>query len=134
MRNKIPHIFFSFCEILFMKEKGDRRMVKSPLGIVFVAAAVILSVSPDARKTARKWAVRGTELLLELTDQVKHAAAGIGNQGKSSTNNTMQEKRHTRLHDDSFETTASLEPVPMGNVHNALSDDFMKNQMGTLKM
>ncbi|NGQ95786.1 hypothetical protein G3578_11535 [Brevibacillus sp. SYP-B805] len=108
-------------------------MIKSPLGVAFVAAAVILSVSPDARKTVRKWAVKGTELLLELTDQVKMAAAGIGSQRESAANNAMPVKRHDRLQDGSFETTG-MEAFPMGNVHNALSDEFMKNQLGTLKM
>ncbi|AET61273.1 hypothetical protein ACWHAM_08140 [Paenibacillus terrae] len=46
-------------------------MVKSPLGIIFAAAAVALAVSPEARKAARKLAVKGAGIVLELADQVK---------------------------------------------------------------
>jgi hypothetical protein len=46
-------------------------VVKSPLGIIFAAAAVALAVSPEARKAARKLAVKGAGIVLELADQVK---------------------------------------------------------------
>ncbi|WP_342417712.1 hypothetical protein NST83_11755 [Paenibacillus sp. FSL R10-2782] len=46
-------------------------MVKSPLGIIFTAAALALAVSPEARKAARKLAVKGAGIVLELADQVK---------------------------------------------------------------
>ncbi|TDF93036.1 hypothetical protein [Paenibacillus piri] len=46
-------------------------MIKSPLGFIFAAAAIVLAVSPEARKAARKLAVKGTEMLLEVADQIK---------------------------------------------------------------
>jgi hypothetical protein len=46
-------------------------MIKSPIGILFAAAGVILAVSPDARKAVRKIAVKGTEWILDLNDQLK---------------------------------------------------------------
>ncbi|EHS57446.1 hypothetical protein [Paenibacillus sp. Aloe-11] len=46
-------------------------MVKSPLSIIFTAAAIALAVSPEARKAARKLAVKGAAMMLELADQVK---------------------------------------------------------------
>ncbi|TKH41345.1 hypothetical protein C1I60_18280 [Paenibacillus terrae] len=49
-------------------------MVKSPLGIIFTAAALALAVSPEARKAARKLAVKGAGIVLELADQVKDGA------------------------------------------------------------
>ncbi|MCD9023282.1 hypothetical protein [Cohnella silvisoli] len=49
-------------------------MIKSPIGILLAAAGVILAVSPDARKAVRKFAVKGTEWMLDLNDQLK---AGI---------------------------------------------------------
>jgi hypothetical protein len=49
-------------------------LIKSPIGILLAAAGVILAVSPDARKAVRKIAVKGTEWILDLNDQLK---AGI---------------------------------------------------------
>jgi hypothetical protein len=46
-------------------------MIKSPIGILLAAAGVILAVSPDARKAVRKIAVKGTEWILDLNDQLK---------------------------------------------------------------
>jgi hypothetical protein len=46
-------------------------MIKSPIGILLAAAGVILAVSPDARKAVRKIAVKGTEWVLDLNDQLK---------------------------------------------------------------
>lgn len=46
-------------------------MIKSPLGIALAAAAVILAVSPDARKSARKWAVKGTEKMLDVSENIR---------------------------------------------------------------
>jgi hypothetical protein len=109
-------------------------MIKSPLGIAFVAAAVLLSVSPEARKAARKLAVRGTELLLDLSDQVKNAAAAIGSQNQSYASETGQGQHNTRLYADSTEAVSGMERLPLENMHNALSDDFMKSQLGTIKM
>ncbi|MFK4435350.1 hypothetical protein [Paenibacillus sp. RC21] len=52
-------------------------MVKSPLGIIFAAAAVALAVSPEARKAARKLAVKGAGIVLELADQVKDSTRDL---------------------------------------------------------
>jgi hypothetical protein len=49
-------------------------MIKSPIGLLLAAAGVILAVSPDARRAVRKIAVKGTEWVLDLNDQLK---AGI---------------------------------------------------------
>lgn len=50
-------------------------MLKSPFGILIGAAAIALAVSPEARKAARRLAVKGTEMLLEVSDQIKEAAS-----------------------------------------------------------
>jgi hypothetical protein len=52
-------------------------MLKSPIGLVIAAGSLILALSPEARKTARRWAVKGTELLLETSDQIKAAASSL---------------------------------------------------------
>ncbi len=52
-------------------------MLKSPIGMALGAAAVLLALSPGARKTARKWAVKATEYVLELSEQAKGAAEEV---------------------------------------------------------
>lgn len=60
-----------------LQKKGDKAMmIKSPLGIALAAAAVLLAVSPDARKAARKWAVKGTEALLDLSENIRNFGGG----------------------------------------------------------
>ncbi|BBI31898.1 hypothetical protein [Cohnella abietis] len=49
-------------------------MFKSPISLLLAAAGIILAVSPNARKAVRKIAVKGTEWVLDMNDQLK---AGI---------------------------------------------------------
>lgn len=46
-------------------------MIKNPIGLLLAAAGLALACSPNARKGARKLAVKGAELFLDLKDQVK---------------------------------------------------------------
>jgi hypothetical protein len=46
-------------------------MSKSPLGLGIMAGALLLVLSPDLRKAVRKLAVKGTEMAMEASDQVK---------------------------------------------------------------
>lgn len=66
-------------------------MVKSPLGIIFAAAALALAVSPEARKAARKLAVKGAGIVLELADQVKD-----GTKELQSTEAIKNEEKNTQ--------------------------------------
>ncbi|WP_025686432.1 hypothetical protein [Paenibacillus maysiensis] len=66
-------------------------MVKSPLGIIFAAAAIALAVSPEARKAARKLAVKGAGIVLELADQVKD-----GTREQQSTEAIKNEEKNTQ--------------------------------------
>jgi hypothetical protein len=50
---------------------------KSLFGIILGAAAVVLAASPEGRKAVRKFAVKGTGAVLELTDQIKEAASQL---------------------------------------------------------
>lgn len=64
-------------------------MIKSPFGILLAAAGVLLVMSPDARNTARKLAVKGTELVLDFTSTLKPEArneqlTNIGNRNEES--------------------------------------------------
>ena len=44
---------------------------KSPFGFVLTAAAVVLALSPEAREAARKAAIKGTAVILDLVDNAK---------------------------------------------------------------
>ena len=50
--------------------------LSNPLGIAFTAAALILTLSPEARKGTRKLLVRGAAALLSVGDQVKQLTVG----------------------------------------------------------
>ncbi|KIL41263.1 hypothetical protein SD70_08420 [Gordoniibacillus kamchatkensis] len=55
-------------------------MIKSPIGAGLAAAALLLALSPEARKTARKWAVKAAEAALDLSEQAKEATANTRKQ------------------------------------------------------
>ncbi|TVY04195.1 hypothetical protein [Cohnella terricola] len=50
-------------------------MIKSRAGLILGGAALLLALSPSARKIVRNWAVKGTETVLDLTDMAKDAGA-----------------------------------------------------------
>lgn len=54
-------------------------MLKSRVGILLGVAGLLLALSPEARRAARRAAVKGTETFLDLADQVKEAGAGLQN-------------------------------------------------------
>lgn len=68
-------------------------MLKSPFGILLGAAAIVLAVSPEARKAARRLAVKGTELLLDVTDQIKDAASVRETESKIHAEEMEQQTR-----------------------------------------
>jgi hypothetical protein len=51
--------------------------LKSPLGYALAAAAFALTVSPETRNTARKLAVKATEVILDVVEQAKMAGAKL---------------------------------------------------------
>jgi hypothetical protein len=62
-------------------------MFKSPFGLAAIAAVLVLGLSPKAREMARKYAVAGTEMLLDITDQIKSSSAKINEQLKMENRN-----------------------------------------------
>jgi hypothetical protein len=60
-------------------------MIKSPVGIALGAVTLLLALSPDARKTARKWAVKATEYVLDMSEQAKSAAGDIRSKLQTAT-------------------------------------------------
>lgn len=79
-------------------------ITKSPLGRILSGAVLILALSPKAREVARKYAIRGTEMVLELTDQLRETTAGMKNQLK------------------------------LGNEDIVIQDDSKKNEMDTMNI
>ncbi|AIQ12037.1 hypothetical protein [Paenibacillus durus] len=65
-------------------------MIKSRAGLIFGAAALWLALSPEARKTVRRWAVKGTETVLDLTEMAKDA--GTSAQSKLQSLTTRNEE------------------------------------------
>jgi len=63
---------------------------KSRLGWMLGAGALVLLLSPEARKAARRWAVKGTEIALDLTDMTKDA--GTAAQSKLQALTSRSEK------------------------------------------
>lgn len=59
-------------------------MLKSPFGALLAVTAAVLALSPEARKGARKLAVKGAKALLDLTDQVKSAASRLQSANSAS--------------------------------------------------
>jgi hypothetical protein len=69
-----------------MKEESN--MIKSPFAAALGAAALLLALSPEARKTARKWAVKAAEMALDLSEQAKEATLGMRDQLQAAAKET----------------------------------------------
>lgn len=60
-------------------------MIKSRAGLILGVAALLLACSPEARKAVRKWAVKGTETVLDLTEMAKDAGSAAQSRLQSLT-------------------------------------------------
>lgn len=49
----------------------------SPLGIALTVAGLVLALSPEARRSVRKWMVKGTAGVMDTMEQVGGTTAGI---------------------------------------------------------
>ena len=45
---------------------------KSPLGFALTVTAFVLAVSPEARESARKFAVKGSTAFMDFVDSIKN--------------------------------------------------------------
>jgi hypothetical protein len=52
--------------------------LRSPIGWMIGATVVMLTLSPDARKTARRLAVKGTATVLDIVEQVRNVTSNLG--------------------------------------------------------
>jgi hypothetical protein len=61
-------------------------IAKSSLGRILGGAILILALSPKARDIGRQFAIKGTEMVLDVRDQIRDAAAEIKSQLKLENN------------------------------------------------
>ena len=73
--------------------------LNNPLGIAFTAAALILSLSPEARRGTRKVLVKGAAALLSVGDQVKHLTVGARKEIGHIVEDARVEKEQMELPD-----------------------------------
>lgn len=69
-----------------------KRLLGNPIGIAISAAALILTISPEARNGTRKLIVKGTAALLSVGDQVKQLSIGARNEMKHLVEDAKEEK------------------------------------------
>jgi hypothetical protein len=65
-------------------------MFKSPFGLALAAAALLLALSPEARKTARKLVIKATEAAIDLSERTKEATMSM----KSQMQSVVEEARN----------------------------------------
>lgn len=73
--------------------------LSNPLGIAISAAAIILTLSPEARKGTRKVLVKGAAALLSVGDQVKGLTVGARKELGTIVKEAQEEKEQMVLPD-----------------------------------
>ena len=76
-----------------------KRLLGNPIGIAISAAALILTISPEARNGTRKLIVKGTAALLSVGDQVKQLSIGARNEMKHLVEDAKEEKEQLSVPD-----------------------------------
>jgi hypothetical protein len=66
--------------------------LSNPFGIVFTAATLILTVSPEARRGTKKLLVKGVGSALALGDQIKHLTTST----RLQLSSFMEEAKHEK--------------------------------------
>ncbi|WP_051348789.1 hypothetical protein [Peribacillus kribbensis] len=92
----------------------------NPLGLAFTATALLLALSPEARKGTRKALVRGAAALLSVGDQMKGLTAGARKQLGTIMNEAKVEKEQMALPDfgEMVKNAGSKTKSTMNNVLN----------------
>jgi hypothetical protein len=120
-----------------------RMLPKTPWGMALTAATVILSVSPEARKAARRTAIKGISAVLSLGDQLKEATASTRGQLAGlmqDAKNGGPEETARQNKDLSFTYDVDIEPedfktndanFPLRAV-NVMDEGYVKKQMTDL--
>ena len=76
-----------------------KRLLGNPLGIAITAAALVLTISPEARNGTRKLLVKGTAALLSVGDQVKHLSIGARKEMRHLVEDAKEEKEQLAVPD-----------------------------------
>ncbi|MFC4809732.1 hypothetical protein [Paenibacillus sp. GCM10023250] len=71
-------------------------MIKSRVGLLLGGAALLLALSPEARRAVRRWAVKGTEGVLDMTDMAKSAGAAVQRRFAAPSDTIIPSDRHTQ--------------------------------------
>ena len=102
----------------------------NPVGMVFAAAAIILSVSPEARKGTRKVLVKGAAALLSVGDQVKHLTIGARKELGTFVEEAKVEKEQIDLPDFSemIKQTGETTKSKMNKVLDDMKSTMEKKQ------
>ncbi|HJV45524.1 MAG TPA: hypothetical protein VJ824_07340 [Bacillota bacterium] len=108
------------------------KFLKSPLGIALTAVSALLIASPEARKTTRKLAVKGTAAVLGLVDQVKDASVGV----RKQLNSVIEEAREgnslpnsageSHYLPDPNPLEFSINQLPIKDSFNVMNDEVLK--------
>jgi hypothetical protein len=126
--------------------------LSNPLGIAFSAAALILTLSPEARKGTRKMLVKGAAALLSVGDQVKVLSIGAKKEIGHIVEDAKVEKEQMVLPDfsemiknvgDSTKTKMNqvfddmkinVEKATSGLVHNMeMGQEFMMDNLNDVQ-
>jgi hypothetical protein len=114
----------------------NKVLPKSPLGVILTAAAVVFTISPEARKFTRRMAVKGLAGVLSAVDQLKASSSAAQGQWKELLSEAKQSDSEQLPLDErpSFYDT-EIEPVPFAAEKinpspavNVLNDDYLKKQ------
>jgi hypothetical protein len=62
---------------------GGTNMIKSTFGFALAAAALLLALSPEARRTTRKMVIKTMESALDLSEKTKEATMNMRKQMQS---------------------------------------------------
>lgn len=104
----------------------------NPVGMVLTAAAIILSVSPEARKGTRKVLVKGAAALLSVGDQVKHLTIGARKELGTFVEEAKVEKEQIDLPDfsDMIKQTGEATKSKMNKVLDNMKSTMEKTTFG----
>ncbi len=112
---------------------------KSPLGIILTTAAVVLTVSPEARQATRRLVVKGLAGALSVVDQLKSSGTAVQGQVKELLSEARESAAESGLlHAPAPVYDTGIEPVPFTPANqetetaspvNVLNDDYLKKRL-----
>jgi len=114
----------------------------NPLGIVLTSAALIFTLSPEARKGTRKVLVKGMGAALALGDQMKGLTSGVRHQMSTLLEDAKQEKEMMNIQNipdamremsakgvSKSKETVSQMKYSIGNLFNDIGEEKNDNKI-----